>query len=53
MLYLDRILSASADYTAIKDAGRITYAIRGEGIDVSSGRVFEARRRVRIIVTRE
>ncbi|MGC8898678.1 MAG: TolB family protein [Bacteroidota bacterium] len=53
MQYVDEILSSSADYAALKSSGKILYVIKGAGVDVSPGKPYDARRRVKIIVSRK
>jgi len=53
MQYVDEILSSSADYMALKSSAKITYVIKGAGVDVSPGKPYDARRRVKIIVSRK
>jgi len=52
MTYIDGTLSDSPDYQALRSAGRIEYTIRGAGVDITSEKALEARRRVRVVVSR-
>jgi hypothetical protein len=50
MEYIDKMLSSNTDYRTLKAEGKIIYTIKGAGVDNTSSKDYDARRRVRVVV---